>query len=69
MAYVQCVHCGRSAVTARHASSPAHCVRCGAELPHPAGCATPIERRLRLVSQPSLGWRLTAPADAWRAAA
>ena len=50
MAYVQCVHCRRSAVTVTGSASGARCVRCGAPLPNPAGSATLFEPDPRVLA-------------------
>ena len=50
MAYVQCRHCRRGAAYSPNRTT---CARCGAPLPHPAGCSTPSERHLQLLSEPT----------------
>jgi len=61
MAYVQCVHCRRSAVTATGSASGARCVRCGARLPNPAGSATLFEPGPRVLSGASTPEREAPP--------
>ena len=65
MAYVQCLHCRRSAVTSACSSCIAQCARCGAQLPNPAGCATSTERHLRLLPEPTTLRRTRRPVDDW----
>ena len=65
MAYVQCMHCGRGAVTGAYVPGTAYCARCGARLPNPAGCATSAERHLRLLPGSITRSRGVSAGDDW----